>query len=122
MRAFIQHVLSVEWGALWGASTGSEFISPNLGFDVAHYGADVDQPEREVRRALGSLAQERLAAGLWRFDASDLMQAEIGSATPTGRGAFWQGMLDYVDGIRTMDQVLSDIEAAWVALEAAEGG
>jgi hypothetical protein len=50
------------------------------------------------------------------------MPAEIGSATPTGRGAFWQGMLDYVDGIRTMDQVLSDIEAAWVALEAAEGG
>ena len=37
-------------------------------------------------------------------------------------GAFCQGMVDYVDGVRAMDQVLSDIEAAWVELEAAEGG
>jgi hypothetical protein len=31
-------------------------------------------------------------------------------------------MLDYVDGVRTIEQVLSDIEAAWVALEEGEGG
>ncbi|MDJ0496251.1 MAG: extracellular solute-binding protein [Acidimicrobiia bacterium] len=117
VRAFIEHALTAEWGEAWAAAADSEFISPNLEFDVDHYGADVTESERRVRRALGSLARDRLAADLWRFDASDLMPPAIGSATPAGRGAFWQGMLDYVDGLRTMDQVLSDIEAAWVALE-----
>ena len=35
-----------------------------------------------------------------------------------GPGAFWQGMLDWVDGIRTIDQVFADIDAEWAALEA----
>ena len=46
------------------------------------------------------------------------MPGPIGSLTPEGeRGVFWQGMLDVVDGKRTMDQVLTDIEAAWQELE-----
>ena len=51
------------------------------------------------------------------------MPPQIGSLGAEGPGAFWQGMLDWVDGVRTRDQVLSDIEAAWVALEEeGEGG
>jgi len=34
-------------------------------------------------------------------------------------GAFWQGMLDWVDGVRTIDQVFADIDAEWAALKAA---
>ncbi len=117
VRAFMQQLLSAEWGEIWAASAESEFLSPNLEFDVDRYGADVDESQREVRRALGSLAHESLVAGLWRFDASDLMPPQIGSLGAEGPGAFWQGMLDWVDGVRTRDQVLSDIEAAWVALE-----
>jgi alpha-glucoside transport system substrate-binding protein len=48
------------------------------------------------------------SAGVWRYDASDLMPAEIGS------GAFWTGMVDYIDsGPPSVDRVLADIEAAW---------
>jgi hypothetical protein len=68
---------------------------------------------------MGTAALNALAAGVWRFDASDLMPIKIGAASyEEGPGAFYQGMLDYVDGVRTMDQALSDIEAAWVALGA----
>jgi alpha-glucoside transport system substrate-binding protein len=41
-----------------------------------------------------------------RFDGSDLMPAEIGS------GAFWQGIVDYVNG-KDLDTILSDIDLAW---------
>lgn len=47
-------------------------------------------------------------AGTWRFDASDLMPPEVGSA------AFWKGMLDYVDeGPEGLDRIFAGIEAAW---------
>jgi len=42
------------------------------------------------------------------------------SSTDNGRGAFLQGMLDWVDGIRTIDQVFADIDAEWATLKAAD--
>ncbi len=45
------------------------------------------------------------------------MPAEIGGWTDgVGPGAFWQGVLDWVDGISTIDHVLADIDAARAAL------
>ena len=44
-------------------------------------------------------------AEIFRFDASDLMPAAVGS------GAFWKGILDYVSGV-PLDRVLQEIEAA----------
>ena len=56
---------------------------------------------------------------MWRYDASDLMPTQIGGWTEgVGPGAFWQGMLDWVDGVRTIDQVFADIDAEWAALKA----
>lgn len=49
------------------------------------------------------------------------MPSAIGADVAGDSGAFWQGMIDHVDGVRSLDQVLSDIEAAWVALETAGG-
>ena len=47
------------------------------------------------------------------------MPTEIGGWTEgVWPGAFWQGMVDWVDGIRTIDQVLADIDAEWIALRA----
>ncbi|MGB4137960.1 MAG: carbohydrate ABC transporter substrate-binding protein [Microbacterium sp.] len=43
---------------------------------------------------------------VFRFDASDLMPATVGS------GSFWKGMVDWIDGKAT-DQVLSDIQAGY---------
>jgi ABC-type glycerol-3-phosphate transport system substrate-binding protein len=120
VRAMLEHLASPQWGEMWARSPASGFISPNAHFDVSHYGADAGESERTVQTALGVTARDAIAAGVWRFDASDLMPPDIGSHAAEGPGAFWQGMVDYVDGVRTMDQVLTDIEAAWVELEAAE--
>ena len=63
---------------------------------------------------LCELQRETLVAGLQRPDASDEMPAEIGDVSDRGRGAFLQGMLDYVDGGPTsLDDVLASIDAAW---------
>lgn len=43
---------------------------------------------------------------VFRFDASDLMPATVGS------GSFWRGMVDWIDGKPT-PQVLSDIQAGY---------
>ena len=122
VRAFLQYAASPRWGEIWASSRESEFLSPNALFDVSRYGAQASESERAVRIALGTAARDAIAAGVWRFDASDLMPSPIGAFDGEGLGAFWQGMLDFVDGERTMDQVLADIEAAWVALEAEGGG
>lgn len=59
---------------------------------------------------------------MFRIDASDVMPPEIGSARADGSlGAFWQGMQDYADSIRTLPEVLADIEEEWAALEASGG-
>ena len=57
---------------------------------------------------------------MFRFDASDLMPADDRRATTTAKpaGAFWQGMLDWVDGVRSIEQVFADIDAEWAALRA----
>ena len=72
---------------------------------------------------MASVAQTALAAGLFRFDASDQMPSEIGvppKTTTASRGrSLLQGMLDWVDGVRTIDQVFADIDAEWAALESA---
>jgi serine/threonine protein kinase/DNA-binding SARP family transcriptional activator/ABC-type glycerol-3-phosphate transport system substrate-binding protein len=122
LRVLLEYLASPRWGEIWARSAESEFISPNALFDVDQYGADASESESDVRTELGIIARDAIAAGVWRFDASDVMPREIGAFDGEQLGAFWQGMVDYVDGVRTMDQVLSDIEAAWVALEVAEGG
>jgi alpha-glucoside transport system substrate-binding protein len=122
LRVFLNYLASPRWGEVWARSPASEFISPNALFDVNQYGADASESEREVRTALGIAARDAIAAGAWRFDASDLMPSAIGAFDGQRLGALWQGMIDYVDGKRSIEQVLSDVEAAWVALESEEGG
>ena len=51
---------------------------------------------------------EALANDTGRFDASDLMPAEV------GLGSFWTGMMEYVSsGPDSLQAVLDDIEASW---------
>jgi hypothetical protein len=47
------------------------------------------------------------------------MPAPIGGwSEGVGPGALWQGLLDWVDGTRTLEQVFADIDAEWAALSA----
>ena len=66
------------------------------------------------------MVESALQSNAFRLDASDQMPDEIGGLTDIGRGAFLQGMLDWVDGIRTIDQVFADIDAEWATLKAAD--
>jgi alpha-glucoside transport system substrate-binding protein len=53
-------------------------------------------------------SRDAIAAGFWRYDGSDLMPPEVGA------GAFWRGMVDYVDrGPASLDGILAGIDAAW---------
>ncbi len=37
-------------------------------------------------------------------------------------GAFWQGMIDWVDGVRPIDEILADIDTAWAELDTEDPG
>ncbi len=117
VRALLRHIASPEWGQVWAGQPDSQFLSPNTLFDISRYGRNADPSEREARKAIGAAVRDALASGTFRYDASDLMPSVIGGFDGEGPGAFWKGMVDYANGVRTMDQVLEDIEAAWVALE-----
>ncbi len=121
VRQFVEHFASPDWGAEWAAQNFGEFLSPNQRFDVTGYGADGGSEAVATLQAIGTANRDALAAGTWRFDASDLMPPSIGSADGSQRGAFLQGMLDVVDGVTTMDQMLDDVEQEWQQLEAASG-
>ena len=119
VRAFVEYMASPEWGEVWATDADSSFISGNRRFDTSSYGDGAEDPAAAVRIALASTARTALDADVWRYDASDLMPTQIGGWTDgVGPGAFWQGLLDWVDGIRTIDQVFADIDAEWAALEA----
>jgi len=123
VRALVEFLASPRYGELRAASVGvSGFLSANASFDVSRYLENESQPLGTIRYAVATVVRDAVAADVFRLDASDLMDPSIGGFAPDGQpGAFWQGMLDFVDGVRTIDEVLSDIEAEWVALEA-EGG
>lgn len=82
----------------WMALSG--FLTPHTGVNTALYATD-------ELRALGDVL---LGATTFRFDASDLMPAEIGA------GAFWTGMVDYVTSADA-EAVASQIQERWDAIQ-----
>ncbi|HPX47784.1 MAG TPA: carbohydrate ABC transporter substrate-binding protein, partial [Treponemataceae bacterium] len=78
----------------WARVGGALFPHKTQKFE--DYGNSI---ERELAKIL-------VNATVFRFDASDLMPADVGA------GSFWTGMVDYVGG-RKIDQVLSTIEKSW---------
>lgn len=97
VRALLQYLASAEAQALWCGELGKLAINVNVPAEI--------YPD-ELTAAAAEILKK---AEIFRFDASDLMPAAVGS------GAFWTGVLDYVSGV-DLDTVLSNIEA--VAQEA----
>ncbi|QAA75947.1 MAG: Alpha-glucosides-binding periplasmic protein AglE precursor [Candidatus Bipolaricaulis sibiricus] len=93
VRAFLQYLASPDAQAIWCGALGK--LATNVNVDPGIY------PDRLTAQA----AEILKGAEIFRFDASDLMPAAVGS------GAFWKGVLDYVSGV-PLDRVLQDIEAA----------
>jgi len=129
VRTFMEYLASPEWGQVWAAfpassdgGLGAGFFPGNRRFDLSAYRAGVDEQTASVLLAMATELRTALDAGLWRYDASDQMPVRIGGwnedFTP---GPFWQGMLDWVDGVRTIEEVFADIDEQRGALVASEG-
>jgi alpha-glucoside transport system substrate-binding protein len=116
VRELVRWMLDPEWGTRWASDPNLTFLSPNVHFDPANCRAQgLPDDVNAVRVRLCELERDTVIAGLQRPDASDEMPIEIGGVSDTGRrGAFLQGMLDYVErGPSNLDEVLASIDAAW---------
>lgn len=94
VRALMTYLATPEPHAIW-AGLGS-YISPHRQVSLDAYPDDLTRRQAEILQN----------ADVLRFDGADLMPGAIGT------GAFWSGIVDYVDG-QDLDTVLSDIDAAW---------
>jgi len=99
-RALMRYLATAGVQEIWVAQLGK--LSANRKVNPNAY------PDDLTRRAAEILASSET----FRFDASDLMPAAVGS------GSFWTGILDYVGG-EELDSVLKRIEE--VAAEAYKG-
>ncbi|WP_198805263.1 ABC transporter substrate-binding protein [Leptolyngbya sp. BL0902] len=94
VRALMAYLATPEPHAIW-AGLGS-YLSPHRQVSLDAYPNDLTRQQAEILRN----------ADVLRFDGSDLMPGAVGT------GAFWSGMVDYVDG-QDLTRVLADIDAAW---------
>jgi alpha-glucoside transport system substrate-binding protein len=96
VRAFMEWISTPDAAKSWVEAGG--FLSPNKGVPLDWYPGDVDRTQAEILQNATTL----------RFDASDLMPAEVGA------GTFWTGMVDWISG-DDLDEVLQKIEDSWPA-------
>lgn len=93
--AFAAYLSTPEWVNELARIGGA--VSANKGFDVAHAGTPIERLSAEL------LTDPTVT---FRFDASDMMPASVGTDT------FWTGMIDWVKGADTAT-VLNKIEMTW---------
>lgn len=91
----MKFITSDEFGEEWAAAGG--WLSPHKTFDPSNY------PDDTTRK----IAEFATDADVFRFDASDLMPKTVGS------GTFWTGMIEWVRGTKSTQQVTDEIEASW---------
>ena len=98
---FLERFISQEVQCAMGGVQASSRISPNVDVEPDCYVNDILADSSEILTT-------SLEDGSGRFDASDLMPAQVGS------DAFWTGMMTYVtQGPDSLDSVLNDIEKSW---------
>ena len=73
-------------------------ISANKGLDPSLAGSDLARQSVEILQGEDTI---------FRFDASDLMPAEVGTSS------FWTGMVDWVSGTRTTEDLLTFIDSTF---------
>ncbi len=95
-QAFIDFLETPIAHEIWMAAPNSSFLS-------ALQTANTDVYSSQALKDQGAIL---LAATTFRFDGSDMMPG------PIGAGAFWTGMVDFVNGL-TAQQAADQIQAAW---------
>lgn len=91
----MEFLSSPDFGGEWAQVGG--WLSPHQTFDNSHY------PDETTRR----VADIASSAEVFRFDGSDLMPGSVGG------GSFWTGMVEWINGDKTSQEVCDDIEASW---------
>jgi alpha-glucoside transport system substrate-binding protein len=98
---FLERFLAEDVQCEMGSVTASSRISPNVNVGPECYANEILADASEVLTSA-------LEDGTGRFDASDLMPAEVGS------GSFWTGMIAYMQGgPESLPGVLTDIEESF---------
>lgn len=121
VRALMTFIASPEWGEVWAGvdSIGETFFSSNRRFDPAAYSGQRTEPNIDVRIRIHEDNLSGIEDGTWRIGASDLMPLEFSTWTNEYvPGPFWQGMIDWVDQVNTIDEILADIQDAREAFDA----
>jgi alpha-glucoside transport system substrate-binding protein len=96
---FLERFLGEEVQCEMGGVVASSRISPNVNVGGDCYA-------NEILADAADVLTEALEENTGRFDASDLMPAEV------GQGSFWTGMIEFVRGADAAS-VLSRIEDSW---------
>lgn len=73
-------------------------ISANQGLDPTNASSPIGQASIEILQGEDTV---------FRFDASDLMPAEVGAAS------FWTGIVDWVNGTRSTQETVEFIDSTW---------
>jgi alpha-glucoside transport system substrate-binding protein len=103
VKNFLEQFNDVPIQCAMGGSDASSRISPNI-----NVGADCYV--NPILADSSAVLTDAIANNTGRFDASDLMPAEVGA------GSFWTGMVQYMqDGPESLSTVLDDIESSWPA-------
>jgi alpha-glucoside transport system substrate-binding protein len=98
---FLERFIAEDVQCEMGSVQASSRISPNVDVGPDCYAND-------ILADASVILTDALETGTGRFDASDLMPAEVGS------GSFWTGMVEYMTGgPDNVETVLDDIEASW---------
>ncbi|MGY5765557.1 ABC transporter substrate-binding protein [Brachybacterium sp. DNPG3] len=93
----MEFLTSDAFGGAWAGAGG--WLSPHRTFDLDLY---ADETTRRV-------AEIAAGAQVFRYDGSDLMPTAVGA------GSFWTGMVEWLQGTKTSQEVCDDIEAGWPA-------
>ncbi len=97
-RAFMEFLQTPIAHEIWMAQKG--FLTPHKGVNTEVF----------TDPTVAKMNQILLNADTFRFDASDLMPGAIGA------GAFWTGMVEYLDGTSAED-VAKDIQRIWDSIQ-----
>ncbi|MCE0487983.1 ABC transporter substrate-binding protein [Ornithinimicrobium sediminis] len=98
VEAFQAYLTSPEWSDVKAQTSGPGWVSANRDMDPANLESPIDQLSYEL------FADENTVL---RFDASDLMPAEVGA------GTFWSAMTDWIALDESSEDVLSGVESSW---------
>ncbi len=98
VAAFQGYLTSPEWSDVKAQVSGAGWVSANNAMNPDNLVSPIDQLAFEL------LTDEETT---FRFDASDLMPAEVGA------GTFWTAMVDWIAVDESSEDVLTDVENSW---------